>query len=458
LVRGLLEGNMASASELDPVYTKQQQIAELAKQSPAMGFTSLAHHMNLAWLYEAFLRTRKGGAVGVDGQTGADWEAHIRENLPSLLERAKSGTYRAPPVRRVHIPKGTGTETRPLGIPTFEDKVLQRAVVMVLEAIYEQDFLDCSYGFRPGRSAHQALQALWQQATSYGGCWLVEVDIRKFFDTLDQAHLRELLRLRVRDGVLLRLIGKWLKAGVWEEGCVQHPVTGTPQGGVISPLLANIYLHYVLDVWFEREVKPRLLGRAFLIRYADDFVMGFTCEEDARRVLDVLPKRFGKYGLTIHPDKTRLVPFHRPTSDPQTQGSCVIPPAGTFDLLGFTHYWGRSWKGNWVVKRKTAKSRFRRALAEIAQWCQRNRHQPIAEQHQALNQKLRGHYAYYGLTNNGRALARFRTAVTHLWRKWLARRDSGGPQPWSFFTRFFQRYELAHVKIVHSVYRKVATP
>ena len=261
---------MARASNLGTVSTRQQRIAELAKQSPQMGFTSLNHHLDLVWLYEAYLRTRRDGAPGVDGQTAADYEADLRVNLQSLVDQAKAGIYRAPPVHRVHIPKGTGTETRPIGIPTFEDKVLQRAVVMALEPIYEQDFLDCSYGFRPGRSAHQALQALWDQAMAMGGGWVVEVDIRSFFDTLDQARLRELLRRRVRDGVLLRLISKWLHAGVLEDGCLTYPEAGTPQGGVISPLLANVYLHHVLDVWFEQEVKPRLKGRAFLIRYADD--------------------------------------------------------------------------------------------------------------------------------------------------------------------------------------------
>jgi RNA-directed DNA polymerase len=225
---------MASASELGNMSTGQQRIAELAKQSPQMGFTSLAHHIDLAWLDQAYLRTRKDGAVGVDGQTAADYERDLLGNLRSLLERAKSGTYRAPPVRRVYIPKGTGKETRPLGIPTFEDKVLQRTVVMVLEPLYEQDFLDCSYGFRPGRSAHQALEAVWQQTMALGGGWIVEVDIRKFYDTLDHAHLRELLQLRVRDGVLLRLIGKWLHAGVLEEGNITLPEAGTPQGGVIT--------------------------------------------------------------------------------------------------------------------------------------------------------------------------------------------------------------------------------
>jgi RNA-directed DNA polymerase len=237
-----------------------------------------------------------------DGQTGADYMADLRGNLERLLGRAKSGTYRAPPVKRVHIPKGTGTETRPIGIPTFEDKVLQRAVVMVLESVYEQDFYDCSYGFRPGRSAHQALEALWRQLIDMGGGWVVEVDIRKFFDTLDHPRLREFLQRRIRDGVLLRLIGKWLNAGVLEGDVYTLSEQGTPQGGVISPLLANVYLHYVLDEWFEQEVKPRLAGRAFLIRYADDFVIGFQHEADAKRVLEVLPKRFAKHGLTLHPE------------------------------------------------------------------------------------------------------------------------------------------------------------
>src|ERR1700686_4973987 len=354
-----LEGNGPGASKPDDPYTRQQRIAQLAKQAPQMGFTSLAHHIDLRWLYQAYLQTRRDGAVGVDGQTAEDYEANLLGNLQGLLDRAKSGTYRAPPVRRVHIPKGTGPETRPLGIPTYEDKILQRAVVMVLEALYEQDFRDCSYGFRPGRSAHQAL---WQQTMAGGGGWIVEVDIRQFFDTLDHAHLRELVQRRVRDGVLLRLIGKWLNAGVLEEGTLTKPEAGTPQGGVISPLLANIYLHYVLDVWFKEEVQPRLRGRAFLIRYADDFVMGFACEEDARRVLEVLPKRFGKFGLTLHPEKTRLVPFTKPSLRDQERQS--MP--GTFDLLGFTHFWGLSRRGFWVVKRRTARSRFRRALTRIA--------------------------------------------------------------------------------------------
>src|SRR4051794_37619865 len=304
-----LEGTMPGTPSLDPISTRRQRIAELARQSPQAALTTLAHHIDIDWLMEAYRRTRKDGATGVDGQTATGYAADLEGNLRSLLGRAKSGRYQAPPVRRGHIPKGAGAGTTPGGIPTFEDKLLQRAVAMVLEAVYEQGFLDCSYGFRPGRSAHQALDALWHRLMEVRGGWVLEIDIRKFFDALDHRHLRAILRRRVRDGVLLRLIGKWLKAGVMEDGCVSHPESGSPQGGVVSPLLANAYLHEVLDTWFEQTVKPRLRGRAHLIPYADDAVLVFESEGDARRVMGVLPKRFGKYGLALHPEKTRLVPF-----------------------------------------------------------------------------------------------------------------------------------------------------
>ena len=255
--------------------------------------------------------------------------------------------------------------------------------------------------------------------------------VAESFDTLDHACLRALLRQRVRAGVLLRLIDKWLNAGVLEDGELTYPEAGTPQGGVISPLLANVYLHYGLDVWFEEVVQPRLKGRAFLVRYADDFVMGFACEEDARRVLAVLPQRFGRYGLMIHPDKTRLVPFQRPPRRP-TAAAPAGPSPGSFDFLGFTHYWSRSKRGFWVVKRKTAGSRFQRAVKRIATWCRLNRHLPIGAQYQALARKLQGHYAYYGgLIGNLRCLQRFRYVVQQLWRKWLSRRHRRGRWPWA---------------------------
>jgi group II intron reverse transcriptase/maturase len=420
-----------------------------------MAFRSLAHLIDIDWLHEAYRRTRKDGALGVDGQSAQEYQANLEENLRSLLERAKSGTYRAPPVRRVHIPKGSGTETRPLGIPTFEDKVLQRAVAMMLEAVYEQDFLDCSYGFRPKRSAHMALAALQNQSVVMAGGWVLEVDIRKFFDRLDHGKLREILRRRVHDGVLLRLIGKWLNAGVLEDGSVSYPEAGTPQGGVVSPMLANIFLHDVLDAWFDREVKPRLAGKAVLFRYADDAVFLFANETDARRVMEVLPKRLGKYGLELHPDKTRLVDFRRP--DRFAPAGAGGGP-GTFDLLGFTHHWGKARSGKWVVKQRTAKDRFRRALKRVADWCREHRHDDIRAQQEALARKLRGHYGYFGITGNSRVIGRFYREVTGVWRVWLNRRSQRASMPWKRMYRLLKRYPLPAPRIRRPLLPRAARP
>jgi group II intron reverse transcriptase/maturase len=421
----------------------------LAREAKDMAFTSLAHNIDVEWLREAYRRTRKDGAVGVDGQSARQYEELLEENLRSLLDRAKSGTYVAPPVRRVHIPKGDGKETRPIGIPTLEDKILQRAVAMVLEAVYEQDFMDCSYGFRPGRSAHQALQALWNQTMAMKGGWVVEVDISRFFESVDHAHLRGILSQRVRDGVLMRLIGKWLNAGVLEAGQVSYPDAGTPQGGVISPLLANIYLHEVVDVWFEQMVKPCLFGKAILVRYADDLALVFSNERDARRVMAVLSKRFGKYGLVLHPKKTRLVPFRPPPHKGRGESS-----PGSFELLGFTHYWGWSLRrGYWVVLRKTAKGRFSRALRRVSDWCWRARHQPIPEQHRQLARKLKGHYEYYGITGNSSALVRFRNEVGRIWRRWLGTRSWHSRRNWDWFNGLLRRHPLPPAIAVHSTVR-----
>lgn len=425
------------------ISTKLERIAELARNAPQMAFTSLSHHIDADWLREAYRRTRKDGATGVDGTTAEDYAQKLDENLRSLLDRAKSGMYRAPPVRRVHIAKGDGRETRPIGIPTFEDKVLQRAVAMLLEAVYEQDFYDCSYGFRPGRSAHDALNTLQNITVMMAGGWVLEVDIRKFFDTLDHAHLREILSRRVRDGVVLRLIGKWLNAGVLEGLELSRPGAGTPQGGVISPLLANIYLHTVLDEWFAKEVVPRLRGRAHLLRYADDFVMVFAREDDARRVYEVLPKRFSKFGLTLHPDKTRLFDFRRPDRGNGGEGG------RTFDLLGFTHHWGLSQKGKWTVKRRTAKDRLSRALHRVAEWCRDHRHDPVGQQQRALGRKLSGHYAYYGITPNYAAISRFYFEARGIWRKWLSRRSNHGRINWARMLALLERFPLPKPRIVH---------
>ena len=320
------------------VSTKQQRIATLAQRSPQMAFTSLAYLMDREWMHEAFRRTRRDGAPGVDGQTVEEYERDLEGNLEELLERAKSGTYRALPVRRAYIPKGKGKPPRPIGIPAVEDKILQRAVVMLLEPIYEQDFCDGSHGFRPDRSAHGALESLWQQLMAQRGGWLVEFDIRKFFDELDRGHLREILQQRVRDGVVMRLIGKWLQAGVMEKGQVHYPDAGTPQGGVLSPILANVYLHEVLDRWFEAEIRPRLYGQGFLIRYADDGVFGFTDRRDAQRLLTALHRRFGRYGLTLHEEKTRIVSFQQPGSGVSRQDSGPQERPGSFDFLGYVQH------------------------------------------------------------------------------------------------------------------------
>jgi RNA-directed DNA polymerase len=435
---------MEETSSSPTVSTKLERIASMAKAMPGVPLTTLAHHIDVDWLREAHRRTRKGGASGVDGQNAKQYAEHLEENLGLLFERVKSGTYRAPPVRRVHIPKGDGSESRPIGIPTFEDKILQRAVAMLLEAVYEQEFYDFSYGFRPRRSAHDACEVLQNATVKMAGGWVVEVDIKKFFDTLDHRHLREILGQRVRDGAILRLIGKWLNAGVLEGAELSHPESGTPQGGVISPLLANIYLHTVLDEWFVRDVRPKLKGKAVLVRYADDFVFVFAQKVDAERVLAVLPKRFGRYGLTLHPDKTRLVPFRRPDRD---DGGDDGP--GTFDLLGFTHHWGLSRKGLWVVKKRTAKDRFNRTLRRIAAWCRRHRHDDVEVQHRALALKLRGHYGYYGVTGNNRALSRLWYETTKIWRKWLCRRSQKGFVTWGKMLRLLERYPLPPPRIVH---------
>lgn len=454
------EGQTAESPASDTVSTKLARIAKLAKEDSTRALRSLSHHIDVEFLREAYRRTRKDGATGVDGVEASDYEAELDMNLASLHERFKSGTYRAPPVRRVHIPKGDG-KTRPIGIPTFEDKVLQRAVAMVLNAVYEQDFLSCSYGFRPGRSPHQALDVLWKGLMDTGDCWIVDADIRGFFDTLEPKHLRDFLDLRVQDGVIRRTIDKWLKAGVQEDGALTIPDTGTPQGGVISPILANVYLHEVLDKWFHDVVKPRLKGAGFMVRYADDFVLVFALEEDARRTYEVLPKRFGKYGLALHPTKTRLV--HSPSpdgseDDSDSKDNDGQDPPHTFTLLGFTHYWARSRQGNRVVKRKTSKSRLARAIARIAEWCASHLHEPIAKQSQVLGQKLRGHCNYYGITGNSGALGEFRKELLRAWRAALDRRSHRASMSWEKFNRVLQHHPIPAAIAVKSALRLAAKP
>ena len=425
--------------------TIQAQIAEIARKHPNEGLTSLNQYLTKDALAEAFRHLKKTAAAGVDGKDYAAYEQEITQRLPGLIEEIKAGSYRALPVRRGYIPKPGKDELRPLGIPAIEDKVVQKAMTGILEPIYEQEFYPCSHGFRPGKGPLTAVQALHEAIRKEGTNWIVELDIRKFFDTLSHSHLREFLRKRVRDGVILRLIDKWLKAGVMEAGAWKATEEGTPQGGIISPLLANLYLHEVLDKWFAEEIRSRLKGRSFLIRYADDAVMGFEYEEDARRVIGVLPKRFARFGLSLNMQKTRIVDFQKP-NNPEGK-------PGTFDFLGFTHYWGRSRKGYAITKLKTAKDRLARSCKAVWESCRKNMHLPIPEQCRRLNWKLRGHYSYYGVTHNIRALRQYHMHVCKAWHRWLNRRGGQKRINWQEYVALLTRNPLTSPRVFHSLYR-----
>ena len=407
-------------------------------------FTSLHHVIDHEWMHEAYRRTRKDGAVGVDGVTAADYETELEGNLESLLNRIKAGSYYAPPVRRQYIPKADGRK-RPLGIPTLEDKVAQRAILMLLEPIYEADFLPCSYGFRPGRCAHDALDALRTGVMEQGHRWVIDADMSDYFDSIEHRHLRSFLDLRIKDGVVRRMIDRWLKAGVLEEGTVKRSDTGAQQGGVLSPLLSNVFLHHVLDEWFEREANPRLRGSCQLVRFADDVVLTFADRHSGERMLAVLGKRLGRYGLELHLTKTRYVDF-RPPRRPGHEADA------TFDFLGFTHVWGRSRKGRTVVRQVTAKSRYARAVKAVHGWCKRNRHLPIKQQQEYLSRVVRGHCGYYGVTGNGKRIGWFRTQVARSWRKWLSRRRRAGGLNWDRMNEVLKRHPLPPAKVMRSIY------
>ena len=424
--------------------TKQQWIAEQARAHPERVFTSLHHLIDIDWMREAYRLTRKDGAAGIDGVTAADYERDLDANLSDLLNRIKSGRYVAPAVRRHWIPKGDGT-SRALGIPTFEDKVAQRAILMLLESIYEQDFEPCSYGFRPGRGCHDALDAIRTGVMAERLRWVIDADVSKYFDSIRHGLIREVLDLRITDGVIRRMIDKWLKAGVLEEGVLRRSEIGTPQGGVISPCISNIFLHIVLDKWFEQVVKPRLRGNSRLVRYADDFVILFEHENDAQRVLEVLGKRFGKYGLTLHATKTRFINFHPPRGKGKNRDA-------SFDFLGFTHVWGTSRRGYKVLRQVTSKSRFARAVKSVHQWCKANRHRSLAEQHKRLSRVIIGHCAYYGVTGNSNRLSQFRTQTERCWHKALSRRSRDGGLNWVQMRELLRRYPLPKVRVMRSVY------
>lgn len=427
--------------------TRHTRIAELAQKDKGRKFFSIAHLLTQDVLYEAFESLRKDASVGVDGVTYAGYEVDAWENIRKLHDRVKKGQYRAQPLRRVYIPKEDGRQ-RPISIPSLEDKIVQRATVELLNAIYEQDFLECSHGFRPGRSAQNALDEVGRIICMRSISTVLEADITGYFDAIVREKLMEMIEKRVSDGSILRLIGKWINIGVIEDGRLLVKETGTAQGQVISPLLANIYLHYVLDEWFENVVKPRLKGEAYAIRFADDFILCFQYQEDAERVLDVLTKRFAKYGLTLHPEKTRLMAFGRQAlANSEEQGG--RKPA-TFDFLGFTHICKRSRKGKFTVHVRTMRKRLRRSLTKVTAWCQAHRHDPVKEQQQALNRKLQGHYQYYGRPTNYRSLWEFYRSIRRIWKKWLNRRTRGYYLNWDEFGRLLDRYPLLRPRITRS--------
>lgn len=438
---------MADATTPGTMSTGLLKVAERARRDPQARILALARLLDEELLTVAFDRIRKDAAVGVDRVTKEQYAEHLEDNLRTLHDRMKAGQYRHQPIRRVHIPKAPG-KTRPIGVSTIEDKVVQNALHLVLAAIYEQDFLDCSYGFRPGCSAHDALRAVDAAAMRGRASWVLEADIRSFFDSLDRKRLMEMLRQRVADESLLRLVGKCLHVGILDGEEYSEPHEGTAQGSTLSPILGNVYLHFVLDLWFEREVRPRLRGGARLIRYADDFIILFERRDDAERVFAVLPKRMARFNLTLHPDKTRLLPFGRP---PRGQSDGKGP--ATFDFLGFTVHWRRTRSGTWVPGLKTRRARLQKAIQAIADFCRRHRHEPVKEQHAALCQRLRGHYQYFGVNGNIIRLRKVGFAAERSWCKWLRRRSQRSRLTWERFHALLVALPFPRTRILVQIWR-----
>lgn len=428
------------------------RVAERAKRHPEVKMLALAHHIDEPALERAFRRLRRDAAVGVDGCTVEQYGERLAANLQALRTRMKAGQYRHQPIRRVNIPKENGT-TRPIGISTVEDKVVQGALREVLEAIYEQDFLDCSYGFRPGRSAHDAIGALNGMIDQGSANFIVEADIVSFFDSIDRKVLMEMLRERIADETLMRLVGKCLHVGVLDGERFLEPDEGTAQGSSLSPLLGNIYLHHVLDLWFVREVQCRLHGRSGLVRYADDFVLCFERQDDAERVWKVLDERFARYRLDLHPQKSRCFSF-RPPCDGDDQGGT------TFDFLGFTSYWRRTRGGRRRVAFRTRGARLRRAIKAASEWCRRHRHDSIGEQHRALTRKLIGHYGYFGVNGNLEAMKLLRHQIHRVWQKWLNRRSQRARMTWKRFNELIASFPLPRARITVQIWgpRQLSLP
>jgi RNA-directed DNA polymerase len=420
--RSLLRGEQGRTQSRGILPLHLQWVNELAKCDKRARFTALLHHVDVQALGRAFWRLKRNAnaSAGIDGQTVQSYEPDLERNLQDLCDRVHSGRYRSKPVRRAYIPKTDGGQ-RPLGVPALEDKIVQGAVAEVLGAIYEADFLGFSYGFRPGRSPHQALAALHTALMTQRVCWVLEFDIRKFYDSVDHGWLLRMLEHRIADRRILRLIKMWLRVGVLENGEVHETTLGTPQGSGISPILANVFLHYALDLWVHQWRQRHARGRVIIVRYADDAVMGFQYADDARNMFAALRARLGKFSLSLHEDKTRLIEFGRlPALERVKRGQ--RRPA-TFAFLGFTHYCGWTRDGRFVVKRKTQSSRLSAKLTALREEARRRMHAPVISQHQWLGQVLRGHYAYFGLPSNFRSLDTFFREVRRLWFRVLRRRS-----------------------------------
>jgi len=448
--RGLPEGN--TAGEARPgrsaglgVSSDLDRVRQVARKDGDVRFTALLHHVTVDRLREAYRAVRSDAAAGVDGVTWRDYGADLEANLRDLHGRVQRGAYRAMPTRRVFIPKADG-RLRPLGIASLEDKVLQRAVVEVLNAVYEEDFLDFSYGFRPGRSQHDALDALAVGITRKKVSFVLDADIRDCFTRLDQGWLERFLEHRIADRRVLRLIQKWLRAGVIEDGEWSSTQEGTAQGASVSPLLANVFLHYVFDLWADQWRRRNARGDVILVRYADDFLVGFEDREDAERFLADLRERFAGFGLELHPDKTRLIEFGRYAAE-RRQARGLRKPE-TFEFLGLTHICAKGRRGRFKLKRITSKKKMQAKLRSVKAEMRRRMHLPLPEQGRWLARVLQGHYRYYAVPDNSKALQDFRDQVVRHWRHALARRSQKGRITWERMTRLAARW-LPQPRILH---------
>jgi RNA-directed DNA polymerase len=436
-------------SELESPMLKLALLSERARRDPQCQFISLAHLLDERFLARCYYRLGKDRASGMDGVTWEEYGKHLEENLRDLVARMKAKRYRPQPAKRVYIPKDEHSQ-RPLGLPALEDKIVQAGIATILEAIYEADFLDCSYGFRPGRGCHQAINAVDKTIMTKPVSHVIDADIKAFFDSVSHEWLLKFLRVRIKDSSLLLLIERFLKAGYVEAGQIVATEQGTPQGGNLSPMLSNVFLHYVLDLWFEKRLKRQVRGMCFLVRYADDFVCMVQYQDDAQYIVQALSERFAQFDLVLHPEKTRIISFGRYERQNAQQQQ---RRANTFDFLGFTHYCDRSRKGKFIVGRQTSRKKFRKKCQELNDWLQRMRNaRSVKEWWPLLKAKLTGHYQYYGISGNMRLISRFYHLTVRLALKWLNRRSQRKSFYWATFQNYLEHYPLPKPRIVHNLY------